>query len=107
MINNSIFYINISLCQEGCELQSYDKVTKKAKCECPIQDSKIENIELSELKFDKNKMISEFQKILDNSNFRVLKCYELIFKSKLFVNKFWKHYYAHFIIIIYFINISL
>ena len=99
--------INISLCQEGCELQSYDKVTKKAKCECPIQDSKIENIELSELKFDKNKMISEFQKILDNSNFRVLKCYELIFKSKLFVNKFWKHYYAHFIIIIYFINISL
>ena len=52
-------------------------------------------------------MISEFQKILDNSNFRVLKCYELIFKSKLFVNKFWKHYYAHFIIIIYFINISL
>ena len=47
------------------------------------KSSKIENIELSELKFHKNTMINEFQQILVNSNFRVLKCLKLIFKMKL------------------------
>ena len=76
--------INISLCQSECEFQSFDKETKKARCHCPFQDSQIENIDLSELKFNKNEMINEFQKILDNSNFRVLKCFKLIFKYKSF-----------------------
>ena len=75
--------INVSLCQNGCYFQFYDKETKKARCKCPVENSKIENIELSELKFHKNTMINEFQQILVNSNFRVLKCLKLIFKMKL------------------------
>ena len=77
--------INISLCQEGCEFQSYDKESKKAKCDCPMQKEKINNIDLSSLKFDKNEMVKEFYEILENSNFRVLKCYKLLLKPKLFI----------------------
>ena len=76
--------VNISLCQDGCKFQIYYKDTKKAKCQCPIQESEINNIEISNLQFDKNKMLNEFYNIIDNSNFRVLKCYKLVFKLKSF-----------------------
>ena len=76
--------VNISLCQDGCKFQIYYKETKKAKCQCPIQESEIKNIKISNLQFDKNKMIKEFYNIIDNSNFRVLKCHNLVFKLKSF-----------------------
>ena len=76
--------VNISLCQDGCDFQFYNIETKKAKCECSIQSSSI-NTDVSELSFDKNEMIDEFYETLDNSNFRVLKCYKLVFIWKIFV----------------------
>ena len=75
--------VNISLCQEGCNFQSYNAETKKAKCDCPIQTNEI-NTDISELKFDKNEMLEEFYETLDNSNFRVLKCYKLAFNLKVY-----------------------
>ena len=76
--------VNISLCQDGCDFQSYDIETKKAKCDCSIQTSSI-NTDTDELTFNKNEMIDEFYETLDNSNFRVLKCYKLVFIWKIFV----------------------
>jgi hypothetical protein len=39
---------NITLCQTGCEFKSYNKTTKKAKCDCDVQtedtETNIENI---------------------------------------------------------------
>ena len=75
--------VNISLCQDGCDFQSYNSLTKKAKCDCLIQNNPI-NTDISELKFDKNEMIEQFYETLDNSNFRVLKCYKLVFNFKVF-----------------------
>ena len=75
--------VNISLCQDGCDFQSYNTITKKAKCYCSIQTKKI-NLDISELKFDKNEMIDQFFETLDNSNFRVLICYKLVFNLKVF-----------------------
>ena len=76
--------VNISLCQEGCDFQSYNLETKKAKCNCFIQSGKI-NTDISDLSFFRNEMIDEFYETLDNSNFRVLKCYKLVFNWKIFV----------------------
>jgi len=75
--------VNISLCQDGCDFQYYNVLTKKAKCDCFVQNNQI-NIDLSELKFDKNTMIEQFYETLDNSNFRVLKCYKLVFNFQIF-----------------------
>ena len=79
--------INISLCQDGCNFQSYEKDSKKAKCQCSIQSESesINELDLSEIKFDKNEMIDKFTEVIDNSNFRVLKCYNLLFKFNLFI----------------------
>ena len=76
--------VNISLCQEGCRFQTYDLDKKKALCDCPIQKEEM-NLELSQIKFDKNKMLDEFYDTLENSNFRVLKCYKLAFNYNLFI----------------------
>jgi hypothetical protein len=77
--------LNISLCQDGCDFQSYDIETKKAKCDCYSQTNDLSIEELSDIKFDKNQMIDDFYQTIQNSNFRVLKCYELVFNVKIFI----------------------
>ena len=77
--------LNISLCQEGCDFLSYSIETKKAKCDCYSQKNDLSIEDLSEIKFDKNQMIDDFYQTIQNSNFRVLKCYELVFNIKIFI----------------------
>ena len=79
--------LNISLCQVGCKFLSYNSKTKKAECDCPIQTNEI-NIDLSEIKFDSNKMVDEFYETLKNSNFKVLKCYRLVYNIKVFLKNY-------------------
>ena len=76
--------INISLCQEGCIFLSYNSETKKAECNCPIQKEKIQT-NTSKMEFEKNGIIEEFRSILRDSNFKVMKCYKLIFNPKVFI----------------------
>jgi len=77
--------LNISLCQEGCDFHSYDIETKKAKCDCYSQKKDLSIEDLSDIKFDKNQMIEDFYQTIQNSNFRVLKCYKLVFNFKIFI----------------------
>ena len=72
---------NKSLCQEGCNFLYYDANTKKAKCNCAIQDdgsfmSDIENIK-NMFKSDKS-LVEIFTEALSFSNFLALKCYNLL-----------------------------
>ena len=75
--------INISLCQKGCLFIFYDLETKKAKCDCPVENKKT-NIDLSEIEFDKNEMKEIFKETIKNSNFKVMKCYRLLFIFNIF-----------------------
>ena len=76
--------LNISLCQNGCKFESYNLETKKAKCNCLPQTEEI-NTNTSELEFNVNEMIDEFNEILKNSNFKVLKFYILPFNPNIFI----------------------
>ena len=76
--------VNVSLCQEGCKFISYNSETNNAECDCPIKDEKMKT-DSSQLKFDKNEMVDEFYETLNNSNFRVLTCYKLVFNIKVFI----------------------
>ena len=71
---------NISLCQTGCELEYYDSKTRKAKCNCsPVNYTMIEVLDSSYVKFA-IKMISDtFIETITNSNFIILKCFNLAF----------------------------
>ena len=69
------------MCQKGCNLINYNSTIKKSNCNCNIQTENIEtNIE--NINFDEKEMLSSFYKALTMSNFRVLKCYKLVFSKK-------------------------
>ena len=68
---------NDSLCQDGCELKSYSIKTKKVKCDCILIEQVTQNN--IENQFNIKSIGNNFFISLNNSNFRVLKCYKLIF----------------------------
>ena len=74
---------NISMCQNGCKFEFYNITSKKAKCNCEVQNVHIETDE-SKIVFSKKDLAENFLKTLTNSNFMVLKCYKLAFKFKNF-----------------------
>ena len=66
-----------TMCQTGCELESYNTTTKKAKCNCSVKEETITHLDIDDL-FDKKEIAKSFYNTLSNSNFQVLKCYKLI-----------------------------
>ena len=78
---------NITICQIGCKLESYDKSTKKAKCNCDIQKETIET-DMEKIDFSKEEIANSFLMTLKNSNFLVLQCFKLALNFKnIFKNK--------------------
>ena len=75
---------NISLCQDGCKFESYNKTTQKAKCNCDVQSESTET-DLEKINFDKKKIGKSFLTTLTNSNFFVLKCYKLALNFSNFI----------------------
>ena len=78
---------DVSMCQTGCILESYNSQTKKAKCNCNIEEtsSSIMDLDIDSV-FNKDKIKNSFYDTLSNSNFRVLSCYKSVFSSELLKN---------------------
>ena len=74
---------NKTLCQNGCDLESYDSTTKKASCKCSPQLNETE-VSLSSVsnQFSMKDIKDTFLKTLKNSNFLVMKCYKLAIDLK-------------------------
>ena len=85
---------NMTLCEEDCDLVSYDSTTKKAQCSCGIK-LKIPLLE-EEIKFDKQLLKQSFSDIKNIINLKVAKCYKNVFTSK----KLTKNYGFYLFIII-------
>ena len=84
--------LNISICQIGCELESYNSTSKKAKCNCEISTdsvSTITSLNVDNL-FNKKSITENFYSTLANSNFRVLKCVKLAFDPSNFSKNYGK-----------------
>ena len=67
-----------AICQTGSDLQSYNSTNKKAKCICSISTKVITDFSFDKI-FNKKEIEQKFFDSLSHSNFRVLKCYKLIF----------------------------
>ena len=77
----SDIYTNIqnnTFCQTGCELESYNATTKKAKCNCDVEIETVTQVTAGEESFSKKEIAESFYKTLTNSNFQVMKCFKLI-----------------------------
>ena len=72
---------NIPLCQTGCEIDYYNSTSKKAKCECSPQIKAIidTNLSSSDSKFIIKSIPFSFMTTLQNSNFLLFKCFQLVF----------------------------
>ena len=92
-------YNNNTQCQGNCQYSDYLSNSNFLKCDCSVDvDNNIETENKEEVSFD-NKMIYEsFYDILKNSNYKVVKCYNLIFsKDTIFKN------YGSILVMVYFI----
>ena len=69
---------NMSLCEEDCDYNYYDKDTKKVSCQCFI---KINIPIISEIKVDKEKLKKNFIEINNIINLNVMKCYKLLLEK--------------------------
>ena len=76
---------NITICQRGCIFKSYNKTTKKAKCDCLVLNITTE-ANVTYININKDNIGNNVLSTLNNSNFLVLKCY-ILFLSKFFKNK--------------------
>ena len=73
---------NISLCQSGCEFNSYNKTQKTVQCDCNIKSVSAESSSEKEKEDFKDSFVST----LLNSNFMILKCIKVVFSSEHFFN---------------------
>ena len=72
---------NITLCQNGCELDSYNSTSQKAKCKCLPQIEETQPVLSSSYnKFSIIKLTASLT--LKNSNFIVMRCYKLAIDLK-------------------------
>ena len=72
---------NISLCQFGCEFDSYNTENKKVKCQCSVQTNET-NFVSSKNENILNKVKESFYNTFKFSNFFVVKCYKLLLNFK-------------------------
>ena len=74
---NDIFskYGNKSICQDGCYLGSYNNSLEEATCQCKVQTTSTDLDLNIRIRFNMKGLNQAFFKTLNNSNFRVLKCY--------------------------------
>jgi hypothetical protein len=70
---------NTYLCQDGCEFIFYNETSKRSKCNCNIQKEPIIT-NIKDIIFDRKQLLNNFLLTsLKFSNFKVMKCYKLIF----------------------------
>jgi len=85
----------MSVCEEECDFTQYDEKNNKVLCSCYI---KVKLPLISEIKVDKEKLISNFKNIKNIGNFKVLSCLYLLYNfSNILTNS------ANFMVIILFI----
>ena len=71
-------------CQEKCEYSNYLSNSGFLKCECNVNDDNI-NTEKEE-KFSEKMLYESFYDILKYSNYKLVKCYNLVFNKNIFFN---------------------
>ena len=70
---------NMTLCEENCDFERYDYTVGKAICSCL---TKIKMPLISEISFDKNKIIEKFTDFKNIANINIFKCYNLLLDKK-------------------------
>ena len=87
--------VNETTCPTGCEMSSYSLDSKYVTCECDTNDG-IVPLDYNNLNADN--VLASFLSSLKNTNYKVMRCYNLVFNFKIFC-----HNYGSIITLIFFI----
>ena len=80
---NDFFLPNQLNCQANCEYSDYDPIKQYLKCRCNVVNN--EKMEVKEpKKVTAKSIVKSFYDILKYSNYKVLKCYKLVFRGVTF-----------------------
>ena len=74
---------NFAVCEDGCQFNSYDSATSKAKCSCPIT---LSIASVGNIKIDKERLKENFLDITNVANFGILKCASTFLDDKITEN---------------------
>ena len=86
---------NMTVCEENCEFTRYNETQQKVTCSCFV---KVKLPLLSEIKIDKNLLMSNFKDFKNIANIKMLKCLHLFLdKKNIFKN------YANYLFVLLFI----
>ena len=88
--------VNATVCPTGCGYSEFMVDKKYIKCECDTNTSGIEALDLDHLSGEN--IANSFLTTLQSTNWKVMRCYNLVFNLKIFV-----HNYGRKIIFILFI----
>ena len=69
------------VCQNNCEYSSYSLDTKYVKCECG-NNKNMTTLDLKHL--NKDNILNSFLSTLQSTNYKVMRCYNLVFNFKIF-----------------------
>ena len=78
---NDYYNNNYTTCQSNCQYSSFDPNYKFLKCECKVI---VDDIDIKNFNKFSKKIYKTFFDILKNSNYKVLKCYKLVFNLNYF-----------------------
>ena len=74
-----LFYPNITLCENGCNIKGINITTMKAECECKLDNLMNNNILSNNVWYQAQ--VKEIEEILSEINFSIIKCGSKIFKE--------------------------
>ena len=94
---NEFIKNNMSLCEENCELTSYDNDKKRAKCSCKPKNV----ISLDRAELNSKNLLKNFIDIKKITNIEIIKCYKIVFN----LNNMKNNYGSFIIIFIFFLYI--
>jgi len=91
-------YNSVPLCQDNCVFATYDTSTNLTTCICQVKTKNI-TLEIIDILFGKRDLIKDFYLVFSYSNFRVMKCYKLLFSKDGLINNIGSYILLAFILI--------
>ena len=83
---NDFYNPNLFLCEDTCEYKSFDINASKVNCKCNVKQQINSNI--YETKFSPNTLLNNFFDFDRYTNYKVLKCYNMVFNlERIKINK--------------------
>ena len=92
---------NMSLCEENCDLISYNYTNQKAKCSCDVKLNITQNYDFN---FNKKDFFKNFIDIKNIANISILKCYNIVLNIENIIKNY-GFYIIGFIMFLYILTI--